>query len=690
MTLTSPVKGRPVTTPLTLSRERTLVPGWATGTITLGCDYNPEQWDESVWHDDIALMGELGVDLVAINIFGWAQVQPQDGPFDFTRLDRIIALLHAAGIRINLGTGTSSPPPWLARTHPETLPQSSDGTIAWPGGRQAWCPSSPIFRDKALALVAATAERYGDHPALVLWHVSNELGCHNALCYCDISAASFRRWLTQRYGTLDALNQAWGTAFWSQKYGNWADVLPPRTTRSAGNPTQQLDFKRFSSDELLSYYRAEVAVVRKKSSKPITTNFMVTAHITTQDYFAWADDCDLIANDHYLDHRLADPLAELAFSADLTRGIAHGEPWMVMETSTSAVSWQPVNHAKREGELLRTVLGHVARGADSICFFQWRASQSGAEKFHSALLPHSGTQGTGWANSLEVSRVLDRLTPLVGSHVDARAALVFSWPAWWAAEGDSHPSRLLQYLPEAHRYHRALRALGVTVDFVAPEQSLDGYDLVIVPTLYLVTDLAAAIIAAAAEAGATVLVTPFSGIVDDTDAIRLGGYPGAFRDLLGITVDEFRPLAADHSVRLTSGGTGSIWSELVVVIDADTVDEYADGPATGSPAVTHRRVGSGHAWYVSTMLDDAALAVLMRRLCGEADVPVIEVGHDVDVVTRSTDSHTATFVINHRSEPITVELDGLDVITGETVAGATLLAAGAVRVVFAERSTRGH
>jgi beta-galactosidase len=247
----------------------------------------------------------------------------------------------------------------------------------------------------------------------------------------------------------------------------------------------------------------------------------------------------------------------------------------------------------------------------------------------------------------------------------------------------------LQYLPEAHRYHRALRALGVTVDFVAPEQSLDGYDLVIVPTLYLVTDLAAAIIAAAAEAGATVLVTPFSGIVDDTDAIRLGGYPGAFRDLLGITVDEFRPLAADHSVRLTSGGTGSIWSELVVVIDADTVDEYADGPATGSPAVTHRRVGSGHAWYVSTMLDDAALAVLMRRLCGEADVPVIEVGHDVDVVTRSTDSHTATFVINHRSEPITVELDGLDVITGETVAGATLLAAGAVRVVFAERSTRG-
>lgn len=678
-----------MSTPPAESAARPLVPGWTTGTITLGCDYNPEQWDESVWHDDIALMTELGVDIAAINIFGWAQLQPAPGPFDFSRLDRIIELLHSAGIRVNLGTGTSSPPPWLARVHPETLPQAADGTIAWPGGRQAWCPSSRVFREQALALVTAMAERYGDHPAVALWHVSNELGCHNALCYCDVSAAAFRVWLENRYGTLDALNAAWGTAFWSQRVGDWADVLPPRATRSAANPAQALDFARFSSDELLDYYRAEAEVLRAHSSAPVTTNLMVTAHISTQDYFSWAADLDLIANDHYLDHRLPDPLAELAFSADLTRGLAAGDAWMLMETSTSAVSWQPVNHAKREGELLRTVLGHVARGADSICFFQWRASQRGAEKFHSALLPHGGIDNAGWAQSLELSAALDRLSPIVGSTVETRAAMVFSWPSWWAAEGESQPTSLLRYLPEAHRYHRALRALGVTVDMVAPGSSLDGYDLVIVPTLYSVTDADAEVIAKAAERGVTVLITPFSGIVDESDAIRTGSYPGAFRDLLGLVIDEFRPLAVDETVTLASKARGSIWSESIVVRDAETVDTFTDGPAAGSPAVTRRTVGSGAAWYLATMLDDAALGDVLRRLCAEAAVPVIEVGIDVDLVTRSSATHTATFVINHRDEPIVVGLAGVDLISGDTVTDATPVPAGGSRVIVVERSNRG-
>jgi len=362
-----------LTPALPRTAPRPLVPGWPTASILLGCDYNPEQWSPEVWREDVALMRELGVDLVAINIFGWAHLEPRDGEFDFSGLDAIIALLHEAGIRINLGTGTSSPPPWLSRLHPEILPRDRNGVIAYPGGRQAWCPSSPVFRERALALVERVAARYGEHPAVALWHVSNELGCHNAHCYCDVSAAAFRGWLERRYGSIEALNAAWGTAFWSQRYSEWADVLPPRTTLSAGNPAQRLDFQRFSSDEQLAHYRAEAEVIRRRSAAPVTTNLMVTDHISALDYWSWAGDLDVIANDHYLDHRLPDPLGELAFSADLTRGLAAGDPWMLMETSTSAVSWQPVNHAKREGELARTVLGHVARGADSICFFQWRA-----------------------------------------------------------------------------------------------------------------------------------------------------------------------------------------------------------------------------------------------------------------------------------------------------------------------------
>lgn len=398
--------------------------GWQRDGILFGCDYNPEQWPESVWHDDVALMVEAGVDIVAINIFGWASIEPRPGDYDFDSLDTIIALLHENGIRINLGSGTSSPPPWLSTQHPEILPVMADGTSRWPGGRQAWCPSSPVFREHALRLASVVAERYGSHPAVALWHVSNELGCHNALCYCDVSAASFRRWLEARYTTIDRLNDAWGTTFWSQQYSDWSEILPPRSTLSAGNPAQRLDFERFSSEELLDYYREELAVIRAVSTIPVTTNFMITAHIRTQDYWRWAPEVDLIANDHYVDYRLDRPEVELSFSADLTRGLAHGDPWMLMETSTSAVSWQPHNLAKAPGEVARTVASHLARGADGICFFQWRASRQGAEKFHSALLPHAGTDSKIWRETLGLSAMLDQLAPVSGSRVEIGRAHV--------------------------------------------------------------------------------------------------------------------------------------------------------------------------------------------------------------------------------------------------------------------------
>jgi beta-galactosidase len=351
---------------------------FAAAGLDLGCDYNPEQWSPEVWEEDVRLMRDAGVTIVAINIFGWALIEPSPGVYDFTGLDAVIDLLHANGIAVNLGTGTASPPPWLTARNPEILPMVSDGTLRWPGGRQAWCPSSPVFREHALALVARVAERYGAHPALRLWHVSNELGCHNALCYCDVSAASFRVWLEARYGTVPALNAAWGTSFWSQRYSDWSEILPPRATLSTTNPTQELDFDRFSSDEVLGYYLDELRVLREHSAAPVTTNFMVTAHIRTQDYWAWAPHMDVIANDHYLDHRLPKPQTELSFAADLTRGLAGGAPWILMEQAAGAVNWQPRNIAKAPGEMIRNSLTHLARGADGICFFQWRACCCGS------------------------------------------------------------------------------------------------------------------------------------------------------------------------------------------------------------------------------------------------------------------------------------------------------------------------
>jgi beta-galactosidase len=657
--------------------------------IAYGCDYNPEQWGPEVWAEDVLLMQQAGVDLVAINIFGWSALEPRPGEYDFTLLDTIIDLLHAHGIRVNLGTGTSSPPPWLTTLHPEILPQTEDGTTRYSGGRQAWCPSSPVFREHALRLVEQVAVRYGAHPAVALWHVSNELGCHNALCYDDDTAAAFRGWLQARYGSIAALNAAWGTSFWSQRYSDWSEVHTPRLTLSSRNPGQVLDFHRFSSDELLGYYRAEEAVLRRHSSLPVTTNFMVAAHIKNLDYWRWAAAVDVIANDHYLDHRLADPTTELAFAADLTRGLAGGGAWLLMEQATSAVNWQPLNVAKAPGEMTRNSLAHVARGAEAICFFQWRASQQGSEKFHSALVPHAGTDTVLWREVVELGATLDRLDEIVGSRVVADAAILFSWEAWWAGDGESRPSQSVTYLGQVHAAYAALHRLGVTVDVVSPDADLSGYRLVVVPALYLVTDAQADNLAGFVAAGGSTLVTFYSGIVDEDDRVRLGGYPGAFRDLLGVTVEEFVPLRAGDTVGLhapiglAATATGTLWSERLRLTGADAVAHYTDGALAGVPALTRNAHGAGTAWYLACAPDADTYRDIMRTIAGHARVTAVGPDGDglVEVIRRAAADRSYRFIINHGNTDVEVSATGVELVTGADVARTLRVPAGAVRVL---------
>lgn len=650
--------------------------------IAFGCDYNPEQWDPSVWPEDIALMREAGVDLVAINIFGWSQVEPRAGEYDFRALDSIIELLHDAGIGIDLGTATSSPPPWLSTLHPEILPIAEDGTTRFPGGRQAWCPSSPVFRERALALVEQIVIRYGAHPAIKLWHVSNELGCHNALCYCDTSTTAFRGWLERKYGTLDALNRAWGTTFWSQRYSAWNEILTPRLTLSTRNPGQLLDFHRFSSDELLDHFRAERDVIRRHSALPVTTNFMVEAHIRNLDYWRWAGEMDVISNDHYLDHRLGDPIRELAFSADVSRGLAGGDPWLLLEQSTGAVNWQPVNHAKAPGELTRNSLTHVARGADAVCFFQWRASQQGAEKFHSALLPHAGTESAVWREVVELGGLIDRIGEVAGSRVVADVALMFSWDSNWAADSEMRPTHEVTVLDQVLAVYGALHSLGITVDVIAPGADLSGYRLVVVPGLYSVTDQDAAALDDWVSNGGSALITFFSGIADEDDRVRLGGYPGAFRDLLGVRVEEFAPLAARVTAGLASGATATVWTERMTATTATVIDTWVDGPSAGMPAVTRNDRGAGAGWYVSTMLDAEAMRATVARAAVDAGVTV-EPKHpaELELIRRSNGDASWLFAINHGATPVIVDARGEELVTGASVAGAFEVPAGAVAIV---------
>lgn len=653
--------------------------------LAYGGDYNPEQWPVATRVEDVELMREAGVNLVSVAIFSWAMLEPREGEYDWGWLDDVLDRLHDAGIRVALATATASPPPWLSRRHPETLPELADGTVLHQGGRQAYRVSSPVLREYALRMTRAMAQRYGQHPALALWHVDNELGCHVPHDFSDDAAAAFRRWLEARYGTVEALNAAWGTAFWSQRYDSFDEVLPPRTAPTYANPTQQLDFARYSSDELLVHYRALRDLLRELTPHvPTTTNLMLSTGTKWMDYFSWAGDLDVVANDHYT--RAHDPEAhvELAFSADLTRGVAGGDPWILMEHSTSAVNWQPRNRTKGPGEMLRHSLAHVARGADAVMFFQWRQSAAGAEKYHSAMLPHAGRDTDVWRGTVELGRSLQALAPVRGSRVRSQVALVFDYPSWWGAELDSHPTQALRYPDEVLRWYRALWHRGVTVDIVPAGADLTGYVAVVVPTLYTVTDDDAARVTEAARAGASVLVTFFSGIVDEHDHVRLGGYPGAFRELLGVRTEEFWALQEGEVLTLDDGTRADLWSEKTHLAGADAVRTWADGPLAGWPAVTRHAVGDGAAWYVATRPDDGGVGRVVDALLAEAGVgpEVADVPAGVEVVRRHADDGSRfLFVINHTDEDATVAATGTELLHDLPAQGAVTVPPHQVAVV---------
>ncbi|MEU1972032.1 beta-galactosidase [Microbacterium sp. NPDC019599] len=634
------------------------------GRLRFGADYNPEQWPRDVWHEDMRLMKKAGVNVVSLGIFSWALLEPRPGEWDFGWLDDIVELLHENGIDIDLATATASPPPWLSRLHPEVLPVTDEGTVLHPGGRQHWRPTSPVFRTYALRLVRAIAERYGDHPAVVAWHISNELGCHNVYDHSEDAARAFRDWLRDRYDSLDALNDAWGTAFWSQHYTDWEDIVPPRVAPTHVNPGRQLDFERFSSDALRDYLRAENAVLAEVApSVPRTTNFMVTEVFPSVDYATWVDDVDFVSNDHYL-RPGAGGREELSFSANLTGGLAQGRPWFLMEHATSAVNWRDVNTVKRPGELERDALTHVGHGADAVCFFQWRQSRAGGERYHSAMVPHAGEDSRVYRDVAELGATLARLAPVTGSHrVPARVAILFDWESWWVAERDSHPSNLLRYRDEALDWYTALLDLGVRADIVPVGSSFDGYEVVIAPMLHVVPDELRGRLEAYVAAGGELIATYFSGTVDEHDRVWLGGYPGALRDLLGIVVEEFAPLLPGEPVALTNGAAASAWTERMRVADDSVavLASYSDGDLAGSPAITRRPVAGGGATYVASDLGVEGLRMLLHTLSDS--IPSLQgdvraAGGALEIIVRADEDTAYTFLVNRTDVPVTSPLGG--------------------------------
>ncbi|SER50055.1 beta-galactosidase [Streptomyces sp. yr375] len=668
----------PETTPTGLTR------------LAFGGDYNPEQWPETVWQDDVRLMREAGVTMVSVGIFSWALLEPAPGVYDFGWLDRIIDLLHANGIRVDLGTPTVCPPVWFYRDHPDALPVTPEGVRYEFGSRAAICHSNAHYRAAAANITTRLAERYGDHPALAMWHVHNEYGVPVSACYCDSCAAHFRRWLATTYGTVEAVNEAWGTAFWGQRYASLDDVNPPRATPTVGNPGQALDYKRFADATMRENFVTERDILHRLApGLPVTTNFMTAlSQCDSVDYWAWGREVDIVTNDHYLITDGRRTHVNLAMAADLTRSVGAGAPWILLEHSTSGVNWQPRNPAKAPGQMARNSLAHVARGSEGAMFFQWRQSRRGAEKFHSAMLPHGGTGTRVWREVVELGTSLDSLSAIRGTRTEADVAMLWDWNSWWAQNLAWRPSEDADPRERADAFYEVLYDRHLTVDFAHPEADLSRYPLVVVPALYLMTEAAGNNLKEYVENGGTLVVSYFSGIVDEHDAVHEGAYPGALRDVLGLTVEEFSPLLQGESVRVTgpdgSELAGDVWTEFVVPQGAEPVWTYADGLTAGHPAVTRHRLGEGTAWYVSTRLGHEGLDALLGWAAEDAAIaPRADLPHDVEVVRRTGASGSYLFVVNHTATDAKVPLGtpGTELLTGEPAAGRLAVPAGAVRVV---------
>lgn len=657
---------------------------WVADGFAFGGDYNPEQWDESVWTEDIALMQQAGVNSVNLGVFSWGLLEVADGVFEWGWLDRIMDLLAEGGIAVNLATPTAAPPMWLLQAHPEIATVDEYGVRTGPGGRLAWSPSSATFRTYALRIVREMALRYGNHPALRLWHVSNEIGNENARCYSEETGRAWQAWLAAEYGEVAAVNQAWGTAFWGHTYTSFDQIQPPRHIRTSHNPGLLFDFERFTSDALLGHYIAERDVLREVTPDiPVTTNFMVMNTPSVHDYARWAEEVDLVANDHYPIG--ADPQrhGELAFSADRTRGIASGRPWLLIEHSTSAVNWQGINRAKSPGELTRNSLAHIARGADGALFFQWRMSRAGAEQFHSGIVPHTGAESKIFREVTRLGAALRALAPVVGSTVEpARTAILFDQASSAAWRSGRKPSSAIGFLDLPLAFHKALTRRGIGVEVITPTDDYSDFDLVIVPTLYLATEQTASALRAFVEQGGHVLVSYLSGIVDEHNRVITGGYPGAFRDLLGVCTEEFFPLMAEETVELESGATAAHWTESLQTRGAEVLDRYRSGELTGVPAVTRNTVGAGTATYLATALDAAGLDALVAELVRHAGVePIADVDEGLEVVRRRSATTSYLFLINHTDRELSARVAGTDLISGREFSGVTTVPAGDVVVL---------
>ena len=636
-----------------------------------GGDYNPEQWPEDTWAEDMRLLKLAHIDIVTLNVFSWAALQSDEVTYHFEKLDKIMNLVRDNGMKVCMATSTGAHPAWMARKHPDILRVESNGMRRKFGSRHNSCPNSPTYQKYAKALAARLAERYKDYDNIVAWHISNEYGGE---CYCENCEKAFRVWLKEKYHTIDEVNRAWDTAFWGHTFYDFDDiVVPNHLSEHWGNDRTtfqgiSLDYKRFNSESLLNAFRLEYDAIHAITPDiPITTNLMGTYQ--PLDYQMWGKYMDFISWDNYPSNET--PLEETAMRHDLMRGAKQGKPFALMEQTPSVTNWLPYNMLKRPGVMRLWSYQAVAHGADTVMFFQMKRSIGACEKYHGAVIDHVGNENTRvFQEVTELGAELEKLgSQTLGARTDAKTAIVFDWDNWWGISYSAGPSIYLDYCQEVLHYYKALHNKNIPVDMIGVEDDLSKYSLVIAPVLYMVKGNYDEKIRAFVKNGGRFLTTFFSGYVDEHDLVTIGGYPGKLRDILGIWVEEEDALPKEMENSFSYQGKtypAKMLCDLLHTEGAQALTSYEKDFYAGMPVLTKNAFGKGYGYYVATSSDDAFYEDYLSEICAEAGItPIMDTPATVEVTMRSNANGSFVFLLNHGEETYETALPfaGTDLLT---------------------------
>ena len=629
------------------------------GKILYGGDYNPNQWPEDIWHEDVRMFKLAGINSATINVFSWAKIQPSENVYFFDELDKIVKLLSDNGIDIVMGTSTASTPAWMYKKYPEVARTDYEGRQRKFGQRHNACPNSPVYQKYSKAIAGRLAERYGHMDSIVCWHINNEYGGE---CFCENCERAFRVWLKDKYKNIEALNKAWNMEFWGHTVYDWDEIVLPNAL-SEGIGTDKtafagisIDYRRFNSDGMLENCKAERDAIRSfDNNTPITTNMM--GAYKNLDYFKWAKEIDIVSWDSYPSYN--SPWSGVAMMHDLMRGLKN-KPFMLMEQTPSQQNWQPYNSLKRPGQMRAQSYQTVAHGADTIQFFQLRRSIGACEKFHGAVIEHVGTENTRVFREVsDLGRELSTLSELLDADNPAEVGIIFDWDNYWALEYTSGPNIDLTYVRQIHRYYEYFYEKNIPVDMIPVDGDFTKYKAVIAPVLYMIKGGMQNALEKYVNDGGVLITTYMSGIVDQSDNVHLGGYPGPLRKLAGIWVEEIDALAPEQSNKIKfNDGTEAecnLLCDIIHLEGAESLAVYSSDFYAGSPAVTMNKFGRGTVFYEGAQGNKNALCKVLDSLVQVAGVvPVSDCETNLEITRRVKDGKEYFFIMNLTKEEVAV------------------------------------